>query len=146
MDFCGGGVLISEEGVIVDNSEREGWMNPLDLDKLAACSKQRDVQASTFEVVLIVQFDNPTESPVELSEFAMTFATDGEDVLAECVPGSAAEPRRPPCGRQRGWSWTVHSSTTSVGGGHGRRRWVRDTFAVKHCCSGRTASGSANLR
>lgn len=144
MDFCGGGVLISEEGVIVDNSERKGWMNPLDLDKLAACSKQRDVQASTFEVVLIVQFDNPTESPVELSEFAMTFATDGEDVLAECVPVTTPSLINPAGGNRLDVDCVFH---TKVVADMVASWWNGDTFALKHWWSGTANVGAnANLK
>lgn len=144
MDFCGGGVLVSEEGVIVDNSERAGWMNPLDADKLAACSKQRDVQASMFEVVLIVQFDNPTGSPVELSNFAMTFATDDEDVLAECVPVTSPALINPLGGNRLDVDCKFH---TKVVAGMVSSWWNGDTFTLNHWWTGTASVGAnANLK
>ena len=144
MDFCGGGVLISEEGVIVDNSERAGWMNPLQADKLAACSKQRDVQASTFEVVLIVQFDNPTESPVELSDFAMTFAADDEDVLAECAAVTSPALINPLGGNRLDVDCVFH---TQVVAGMVSSWWNGDTVTLKHWWSGTASVGAnANLK
>ena len=144
MDFCGGGVLISEEGVIVDNSERAGWMNPLPADKLAACSKQRDARASTFEVVLIVQFDNPTESPVELSNFAMTFATDDDDVLAACVPVTSPTLINPLGGNRLDVDCVFH---TKVVAGMVSSWWNGDVVSLKHWWSGTASVGAnANLK
>ena len=144
MDFCGGGVLISEEGVIVDNSERAGWMNPLPADKLVACSKQRDARASTFEVVLIVQFDNPTESPVELSNFAMTFATDDDDVLAACVPVTSPTLINPLGGNRLDVDCVFH---TKVVAGMVSSWWNGDVVSLKHWWSGTASVGAnANLK
>ena len=39
VDFCGGGVLLGEDGLPIDNEARGSWRNPLDEYQIESCSK-----------------------------------------------------------------------------------------------------------
>lgn len=140
VDFCGGGVLISEDGIIIDNSERAGWMNPLAVDKLATCSADRDVAGSTFDVILIVQFDNPTGSPVVLSDFSMAFATSDDSVIVECAAVTTPAKINPLGGNRLDVDCKFHSMQVA---GLVAAWWNGDSVDLKHWWTG-TASVDAN--
>ena len=144
VDFCGGGVLISEDGVIIDTSERAGWMNPLSPDKLASCSADRDTEGASFEALMIVQFANPTDTSVELWDFHMTFATDGDAVVAECAAVTAPAKINPLGGNRLDVSCKFFTPQVAQ---LVASWWNGDTTRLKHWWTG-TASvaADANLK
>ena len=89
VDFCGGGVLLGEDGLPIDNEARGSWRNPLDEYQIESCSKERDAAAISegLSLNLIAQFDNPTNAPVKVEAFHLEVARSSSgEKLVECKP------------------------------------------------------------
>ena len=84
VDFCGGGLLFSEDGVPVETQHRGPWINPLTQAQLSSCSKLRSDAAEDIEVVFIAAFDNPTGTPVQMDDLHVEFQRSGGAELGSC--------------------------------------------------------------
>lgn len=84
VDFCGGGLLFSEDGVPVETQHRGPWVNPLTQAQLSSCSKLRSDAAEDIEVVFIAAFDNPTGTPVQMDGLHVEFQRSGGAELGSC--------------------------------------------------------------